>query len=221
MIKIQNLTKIYSDGQSKVVALDNINTCIKEKEFVSLMGPSGSGKSTFLSVVGGLASPTKGKVIVDDIDIYNLKEERLADFRSTYVGFVFQQFQLVPYLSACENVMLPLAITRYPNLKQLDLAKEALMRVGLGDKLDRLPNQLSGGEQQRVAIARAIVNEPPIIFTDEPTGALDSQTGKDIMDLLKQLNEKQGLTIIMVTHDIENAKIASRILEIRDGRIEK
>ena len=164
--------------------------------------------------------PSSGRVIIDDIDVYELSQERRADFRSDYLGFVFQQFQLIPYLTAMENVMLPLAIIKSSNSQRRELAREVLNEVGLADKASRLPNQLSGGEQERVAVARAIVNQPPILFADEPTGSLDTKTGEEIMGLLKQLN-REGQTIIMVTHNTENVHHVGKAIFIRDGRIDK
>lgn len=220
LIKISNLVKTYEGGEGRVTALGGVNLEIAEGEFLAMVGPSGSGKSTLLSILGAINPPTSGKVIIDDIDIYELSNEKRADFRSEYLGFVFQQFQLIPYLTAIENVMLPLAITSYSSREQSEMAERVLERVGLGNKLERLPNQLSGGEQERVAIARAIVNEPPILFADEPTGSLDTKTGEEIMELFKALNE-EGQTIIMVTHNLETLKYASRAIFIRDGIIER
>jgi len=216
LIQIREVSKTYKGGDEVVEALKNINLEITEGEFLALMGPSGSGKSTLLSILGGLNPPTSGKLIVDDIDVYSLAPERLADFRHEYVGFVFQQFQLIPYLTALENVMLPLAITSRPGKEQSDMAQTVLDKVGLGTKSLRLPNQLSGGEQNRVAIARAIVNEPAIIFADEPTGSLDSKTAMELLALFQTLNQG-GLTIIMVTHNQENLGWVSRTVYIRDG----
>lgn len=218
LLELHGVGKCYNSGGTEVRALHESNLAIDEGEFVALMGPSGSGKSTLLSILGALNPPTEGRVVVDEIDIYALHPERLADFRSEYIGFVFQQFQLIPYLTAEQNVMLPLAISREPHVVQRQMAQEVLNRVGLGAKIDRLPNQLSGGEQERVAIARAIVNQPPILLADEPTGALDSKTGDEIMDLFKALH-REGQTIIMVTHNRENALHAQRTVEIRDGRL--
>jgi len=216
LIKVREVTKIYKGGDGVVEALKNINLEIAEGEFLALMGPSGSGKSTLLSVLGGLNPPTSGKLIIDDIDVYALAPERLADFRHEYVGFVFQQYQLIPYLTALENVMLPLAITSRPGKEQRDMAQTVLDKVGLGSKSQRLPNQLSGGEQNRVAIARAIVNEPAIIFADEPTGSLDSKTAMELLELFQTLNQG-GLTMIMVTHNQDNLEWVSRAVYIRDG----
>ncbi|WP_407313336.1 ABC transporter ATP-binding protein [Desulfosporosinus sp. SB140] len=216
LIKVCALSKAYKGGDGSVEALKNVNLEINEGEFLALMGPSGSGKSTLLSILGGLNPPTSGKLFIDDIDVYALEPERLADFRHEYVGFVFQQYQLIPYLTALENVMLPLAITSRPGREQQEMAQTVLHKVGLGNKTQRLPNQLSGGEQNRVAIARAIVNRPSIIFADEPTGSLDSKTAKDLLSLFQTLNQ-DGLTIIMVTHNQENLDWVTRAVYIRDG----
>jgi putative ABC transport system ATP-binding protein len=183
------------------------------------MGPSGSGKSTLLTILGGLNHPTKGEVAVDDIPIYKLSLEKLADFRREYLGFIFQSFQLIPYLTVAENVMLPLSITEKSDREQVKMAEGILERIGLRGKGRRLPDQLSGGEQERVAIARALVNSPPILMADEPTGNLDSKTGKEIMDLFKSLN-KEGQTIVMVTHNPENMTYSTRTLFLKDGRVE-
>lgn len=216
LIKVKNLKKIY-DGSQGQVALHGVNFEVEEGEFAALMGPSGSGKTTLLSIIGGLSSPTSGKVEIDEIDIYALGIEKLADFRKEYLGFVFQEFQLIPYLTAVENVMLPLVLSNRPPREHMGLATTVLDKVGLKGKYHRLPSQLSNGEQERVAIARAIVNEPPIILADEPTGSLDTVTGQEIIDVFKQLNSDEGLTIFMVTHNPENARDASRTLAIRDG----
>lgn len=218
IIDVKNVTKVYDSGDGNVTALKGIDMFVEEGEFLGLMGPSGSGKSTLLTILGAINAPSSGNVLVDEIDIYGLSPERLADFRSEYLGFVFQQFQLIPYLTAIENVMLPLAITGRPHGEQEEMAIKVLNKVGLSNMERRLPSQLSGGEQERVAIARAIVNEPPILFADEPTGALDTKTGDEIMDLFKKLNS-EGQTIIMVTHNPENVNHVSRVINIRDGLI--
>jgi putative ABC transport system ATP-binding protein len=183
------------------------------------MGPSGSGKSTLLTLLGGLAEPTSGRMSVDDIDVYALGDEKRADFRREYIGFVFQAYNLIPYLTAIENVMLPLAVTRSSATEQRELAVDALSRVGLGNRIDHLPNQLSGGEQERVAIARALVNHPPLILADEPTGSLDSATSTEIMNLFCELN-REGQTIIMVTHNAGIEHYFDRIVSLKDGLIE-
>jgi putative ABC transport system ATP-binding protein len=217
-IFIKNVSKVYQpDGaSSRSMALRGVSAEIDEGEFVALMGPSGSGKTTLLTIIGAMSQPTDGRVLIDEIDVYDLSEERRADFRREYIGFVFQQHHLLPFLTALENVMLPLAITKLSAGEKRMRAQVALERVGLGDKFDRLPNQLSGGEQGRVAIARALVNEPPLILADEPTGNLDSGTGDEIIGVLRSLNE-QGQTILMVTHNPEAAAAAHRILKIQDG----
>jgi putative ABC transport system ATP-binding protein len=219
LIEIKKLNKTYESGEECVPALADVDLNIERGEFISVMGPSGSGKSTLLTILGGLNHPTKGDVIVDDIPIYKLSLEKLADFRREYLGFIFQSFQLIPYLTVVENVMLPLSITQKNNREQVKMAEEILERIGLRGKERRLPDQLSGGEQERVAIARALVNSPPILMADEPTGNLDSKTGKEIMGLFKSLNE-EGQTIVMVTHNPENTAYSSRAISLRDGRVD-
>lgn len=219
LIVTEHLGKEYNGSADKVAALNGISAIIDQGEFVAVMGPSGSGKSTLLSVLGGLNHPTDGKVVVDGIDIYSLPTERLADLRREYMGFVFQSFQLIPYLTVVENVMLPLAVTRYSNTCQLEMAMVILNKVGLEKKSKRLPDELSGGEQERVAIARALVNEPPIILADEPTGNLDSATSEGIMRLFQDLNSG-GQTIIMVTHNPDNIRYVQRCVRLRDGRVQ-
>ncbi len=218
MIELQNLTKTYNGGSVPVHALRDVTFHVDEGQFVAVMGPSGSGKSTLLTVLGAMNPPTRGRVQVDGIDVYGLPLERQADFRQEYVGFVFQQLQLLPYLTAQENVLLALAIARLPKQEKLARAREAMERVGLQGKEDRLPSQLSGGEQGRVAVARAIVNQPPLLLADEPTGNLDQATGTQVLDLLRDLNSA-GQTVIMVTHDLQAAEYASRKVNILDGRI--
>ncbi len=217
LVEIKKLSKFYQSGTERVVAIHDVDLNIKQGEFISIMGPSGSGKSTLLTILGGLNHPTTGHVSVDGISIYELPLERLADFRREYLGFIFQSFQLIPYLRVIENVLLPLSITEIPHHDQLKMAEEILIRIGLEGKEKRLPSQLSGGEQQRVAIARALVNSPPILLADEPTGNLDSNMGKEIMGLFKTLHE-DGQTIVMVTHNPENAKFSTRGILLKDGR---
>ena len=219
LIEIKKLNKTYDGGEECVMALADVDLTIERGEFISVMGPSGSGKSTLLTILGGLNHPTKGDVIVDDIPIYKLPLEKLADFRREYLGFIFQSFQLIPYLTVIENVMLPLSITQRTNREQVKMAEEILEKIGLAGKARRLPDQLSGGEQERVAIARALVNSPPILMADEPTGNLDSKTGKEIMDLFKSLN-REGQTIVMVTHNPENTSFSTRTISLKDGRME-
>src|SRR3990172_9227205 len=216
LIEIKNLSKTYESGEECVMALREVDLNIERGEFISVMGPSGSGKSTLLTILGGLNHPTKGDVVIDEIPIYRLPLEKLADFRREYLGFIFQSFQLIPYLAVVENVMLPLSITQRTNREQVTMAEAILERIGLRGKGRRLPDQLSGGEQERVAIARALVNSPPILMADEPTGNLDSKTGKEIMDLFKSLNE-EGQTIVMVTHNPENTSLSTRTISLKDG----
>jgi len=220
-LSIENISKVYeATGESpEVRVLSNINAEIGEGEFVCLMGPSGSGKSTLLTIVGAMNRPTDGRVLVDEIDVYGLADERRADFRREYLGFVFQQHHLMPYLNALENAMLPLATTAASAKEKRERAADVLEKVGLVDKSTRLPNQLSGGEQGRLAIARAIVNDPPLILADEPTGSLDTKTGAEVMEVFLKLNS-QGQTVFMVTHNPENSTMAHRIIRIVDGKIE-
>ena len=219
-VVVNNVGKAYqSNGANSAVrVLGGINLEIEESEFVALMGPSGSGKSTLMTVLGAMNHPTNGEVFVDGIDVYGLSEERRADFRREYLGFIFQQHHLMPYLNALENVMLPLVTSKTSTKEKRVRALAVLQRVGLESKAARLPNQLSGGEQGRLAIARALVNEPPLILADEPTGTLDTKTGVEIMEVFQQLNA-QGQTIFMVTHNPDNAALAHRIVNIRDGRM--
>ena len=219
LVQLQNVGKTYEGGAAPVHALRDVALTIREREFVALMGPSGAGKSTLLGILGAMSPPTSGSVSVDGIDVYSLGTERLADFRREYLGFVFQHLYLVPYLTAIQNVMLPLAAARISDAEQRERAEEALVRVGLADKFARLPRDLSGGEQQRVAIARAVVNGAPLLLADEPTGCLDSATGADVMALFLRLRD-EGQTIFMVTHDAAVAGYADRVVRLRDGRLE-
>ena len=218
MIQLENVTKTYNGQSVPVHALRDVDLQIAEGEFVAVMGPSGSGKSTMLTVLGAMNPPSRGRVTVDGIHVYDLDVERQADFRHEYIGFVFQQLQLLPYLTAQENVLLSLAIARLPKSEKLARARQALAQVGLAGKEDRLPYQLSGGEQGRVAVARAIVNRPPLLLADEPTGNLDRATGEQVLALLSELN-RAGQTVIMVSHDPEAASYASRTVHILDGQI--
>lgn len=217
-IELNNVKKIFHAGDEEYEALKGVSLGIESGEFVAVMGPSGSGKSTLLSLIGGLSKASSGTVSIDGIDLARLGPNRLSDFRREYLGFVFQSFYLVPYLTAVENVMLPLTIQPGLNGTARPRAVEALARVGLETKSGRLPSQLSGGEQERVAIARAIVNKPALILADEPTGNLDTKTGDKVLEMLEGLH-KEGHTIVMVTHSGENAKRAGRTIEIRDGEL--
>jgi len=216
LIEIQNIGKDYQEGENTVQAIKEMTFFIDDGEFVAIMGQSGSGKSTLLSILGGLNHPSMGKVLLDSLDIYKLSSEQRADLRSEYIGVIFQSFQLIPYLTVLENVKLPMAITGKKSKTQDKMARDVLARVGLANKADRLPDQLSGGEQERVAIARAIVNKPPILLADEPTGSLDSHTADEILNLLKELNE-EGQTIIMVTHNPDACKDTTRTIHVKDG----
>jgi len=216
LIEVRDIGKDYTSGDTTVQAIRHMDFFIDDGEFVSIMGQSGSGKSTLLSVLGGLNHPSRGQVLIDTLDLYELTSEQRADFRSEYIGIIFQSFQLIPYLTVRENIKLPMAIAGVKSKKQEELATAVLEKVGLASKADRLPDQLSGGEQERVALARAIVNNPPILLADEPTGSLDSATADEIMTLLKQLN-REGQTIIMVTHNPEASQYASRVITVKDG----
>ncbi len=218
LIEIDSLIKHYLSGSESVAALRGIDLSIDAGEFVTIMGQSGSGKSTLLAVLGGINQPTSGTVKIAEKNIYGLPGEELADFRAANFGFVFQSFHLIQYLTALENVMLPLAIARMKRQEKENAALAALEQVGLGGKAKRLPNQLSGGEQERVAIARAIVNRPKIIYADEPTGNLDSVTSLEVMGLFRRLNEN-GQTVVMVTHNPENCVYADRTIYLRDGLV--
>ena len=217
-IELKNVTKKFHAGEEEYSAVRGVSLGIESGEFVAVMGPSGSGKSTLLSLLGGLSHATSGIVSVDGIDLGTLGPNKLSDFRREYLGFVFQSFYLVPYLTAHENVMLPLTVQPGMNGTAGAAAQEALRKVGLDAKSRRFPSQLSGGEQERVAIARAIVNKPPVILADEPTGNLDTKTGDHVLDMLQDLN-RDGHTVVMVTHNVENAKRAGRTIEIRDGQV--
>ncbi|MDJ0783214.1 MAG: ABC transporter ATP-binding protein [Desulfosarcinaceae bacterium] len=212
------LTKTYGTADAEVVALNRVGFEIAAGEFVAVMGESGSGKSTLLSILGAMNAPSEGTLFVDDIDVYQLPIERQADFRREYLGFVFQHFHLVPYLTVLENVMLPLVTTRFRAARKHAMAQEALAWVGLADKVGRLPAEVSGGEKERVALARAIVNNPPVLLADEPTGSLDSRTSGEVMTLLQNLNQG-GTTIVMVTHSEACATYAERVLRLADGRL--
>jgi putative ABC transport system ATP-binding protein len=218
-ITVEGLEKTFAGDGAPVLALRGIDLVVPEGTFLGVMGQSGSGKSTLLSILGGLSHPTAGSIAVDGIDLYALGGERLADFRREYLGFVFQSFNLVPYLTALENVTLPLAVKKMPAADKRARALEVLERVGLADRGGHLPGKLSGGEQERVAIARALVNEPPLLLADEPTGALDTETTVEIMDLFAELH-RDGNTIVMVTHNPEIQRYFDRTVVLRDGRLD-
>jgi putative ABC transport system ATP-binding protein len=217
-IEANQLVKQYGEGETAVSAVKGMSFHIGKAEFVAIMGESGSGKSSLLSMMGGLSSPTSGRYVVNDIDVYGLSQDKRAEFRRDYLGFVFQSFHLISYLTVLENVMLPLATKKMNGKTKRSMAEEALSRVGLSGKGHRLPSEISGGEQERVALARAVVNRPPILMADEPTGNLDSRTSREIMALLERLN-REGMTIIMVTHSQDCAGYARRLLEVSDGHL--
>jgi putative ABC transport system ATP-binding protein len=216
LIRLENVTRAYVMGARRLLALRNVSLDIQAGEFVAIVGPSGSGKSTLLNLMSGIDKPDEGRVWVDGDPISTMGENALAKWRGAKIGIVFQFFQLLPTLTALENVMLPMELRNtYPDHRR-ERAADALERVGLGDRATQLPSELSGGEQQRVAIARALVNDPPILLADEPTGNLDSETGQRVVTLLSEL-ERTGKTIVLVTHEEDYARVASRIVRVRDG----
>ena len=219
MIKLENISKEYRMGEEIIHAVSGVSMEIREGEFVALVGPSGSGKSTMMHLIGGLDTPTSGRVIVDGQDLSRAGDKELSRYRNRKVGFVFQTFNLHPTYNAIENVALPLVFSKTPRKNRIKVAKEALDIVGLSDRYSHRPNQLSGGERQRVSIARALVTQPKIILADEPTGNLDSKNGRLVMESLSLLNEAKGITLIIVTHDMEIAAVAGRIIKMKDGKI--
>lgn len=220
VVEIKNLTKAYHDGNTETVALRGVNFAVRKGEFVAIMGPSGSGKSTLLHLLGLLDIPTSGNYFFDGKDVTSFSQNDLADIRNTKMGFVFQAFNLLPRTTVLENVKLPLTYSGVPEAQWEKMAKDAVEAVGLGHRMYHEPAELSGGEKQRVAIARALVNNPQVIFADEPTGNLDSKSGKNIMQIIQTLNEKQGRTIILITHETATAEHAERIIRLKDGEIE-
>lgn len=219
MIKLENVWKTYKFGETELDVLKNVSLEIDSGSFVSIMGASGSGKSTLLHIIGCLDTPTKGKVFLAGEDISEMSEDELARIRGRKIGFIFQQFNLLPNLNGLENVMLPMVFQETPEKKRKERAKELLESVGLAERVSHRPKELSGGEQQRIAIARALSNDPEIIVADEPTGNLDSSTGKKIMEFLKELHLQEKKTMVIVTHDIEIAALGERIIKIKDGEI--
>jgi putative ABC transport system ATP-binding protein len=221
VIRLKDVAKYYYMGESTVKAVDDVDVVVHRGEFVAVMGPSGSGKSTAMNLIGSLDVPTKGSIYLDDIDISSLGESDLAQLRGQNVGFIFQQFNLIPTLTVKENIMLPMNLQNLDEFEREDRVMELLKKVELVDRADHYPNQISGGQQQRVAIARALANNPEVILADEPTGNLDSKTGVKVMDVLSQLN-KEGKTIVMVTHDPDLAKsYADIVYWLKDGKVEK
>jgi putative ABC transport system ATP-binding protein len=221
VIDVRDVWKIYRMGKVQVPALRGLDFEVKKDDFVAVMGPSGSGKSTAMNIIGCLDVPTKGAVFLDGKNIAKMSESDLAKIRGQEIGFIFQQFNLIPSLTALENVELPMIFQGVPEAKKIAKAKELLKLVGLEDRMNHRPSELSGGEQQRVAIARALANNPEIILADEPTGNLDSKTGEKIMEILVDLHEKQKKTIIVITHDADIANYADRKLVLKDGKLIK
>ena len=220
LLRLEHLTKQYSQNELSVIALDDINLSVWDGEFLSIMGTSGSGKSTMLNILGCLDSPTSGSYYLDGEDVAKLKDEKLAEIRNKKIGFVFQSFNLLPKLSSLENVELPMVYAGVPKKIRQEKAMIALEKVGLGKRVKHKPNELSGGQRQRVAIARALVNEPAILFADEPTGNLDSRSTVEIMEIFQGLND-EGTTIVMVTHEPDVAQYTKRIALFKDGHIIK
>lgn len=221
IVTIRNLSKVYAQGEIQVTALDNISLDITAGEFLTLMGPSGSGKSTLLHIIAGIDRPTSGECHVQNVDVAKLNESQLADWRNQNVGFVFQTFNLIPVLTAFENVELPLLLTRLGSRDRRKRVEAALGIVGLGDRMHHLPKQLSGGQEQRVAIARALVTDPKLVVADEPTGNLDSHSAHDVLEVLQLLSREAGKTVIMVTHDPKAAAFGSRSVHLEKGELLK
>jgi len=220
-VETEDLAKYYYMGKYVVKALDGVNLKVRRGEYVSIMGPSGSGKTTLFNMIGGLDRPTRGKVYIDEVDISKLDAYELAWLRARKIGYIFQTFNLIPVLTALENVMLPMIFVGTPREQRIKKATELLTIVGLGDRLHHKPGELSGGQQQRVAIARALANDPAIVLADEPTGNLDLQTGLEIINLLRTLNKEKGVTIVTATHDLKMIDVSDRIVYLRDGKIER
>jgi len=220
-VETEDLAKYYRMGNYIVKALDGVNLKIRRGEYVSIMGPSGAGKTTLFNMIGGLDRPTRGKVYIDEVDISKLDAYELAWLRARKIGYIFQTFNLIPVLTALENVMLPMIFAGVRREERIRKARELLERVGLGDRLYHRPPELSGGQQQRVAIARALANDPAIVLADEPTGNLDQQTGLEIINLLRQLNKERGVTIVTATHDLKMIDVSDRIIYLRDGKVER
>ncbi len=218
LIEVKNVYKIYNPGENEVHALDGISVSINRGEFVAIVGHSGSGKSTFMNMLGCLDTPTSGEYFLDGVNVANMSDDELSDIRNLQIGFIFQGFNLIPSLSALENVELPLVYRGMPKEERRKLSVDALERVGMGKRISHKPSELSGGQQQRVAIARAIAARPPIIMADEPTGNLDTKSGADVMKILHELSD-EGRTIVLITHDNDIARQARRAIRIIDGKI--
>jgi putative ABC transport system ATP-binding protein len=218
LIYMHELTRVYDLGPQQIFALNGVNLTIEQGEYVAIMGPSGSGKSTLMNIIGCLDTPTSGSYVLDGVPVETLNDDELAAIRNKKIGFVFQTFNLLARTTALQNVELPLVYAKIPRAERRRLAEEALTAVGLADRMSHQPNELSGGQRQRVAIARALVNKPSLLLADEPTGNLDSQTGREILDLFQELHA-QGNSIIMVTHEDDVAREARRVIHIRDGKV--
>ncbi len=221
IVRTRDLAKIYVMGEIEVPALRDIDLDVRRGEYLSLMGPSGSGKSTLFNMIGGLDKPTAGRCFIEEVDMAQLDAFELAWLRCRKIGYIFQTFNLIPVMTALENVTLPMIFAGMGTDEMMDRGRELLALVGLDDRLDHKPYELSGGQQQRVAVARALANAPAIVLADEPTGNLDLQTGKEIIDLLKELNQASGVTVISATHDLKMIDVSDRVVHIRDGQIER
>jgi len=221
IVRTKDLSKFYTMGGTEVRALDDVELDIRRGEYVSIMGPSGSGKSTLFNMIGGLDKPTAGTVFIDEVDMAQLTASELAFLRCRKIGYIFQTFNLIPVMTALENVTLPMVFAGLTTDAALDKGAMLLKTVGLGERRDHKPTELSGGQQQRVAIARAFANDPAIILADEPTGNLDLRTGKEIIDLLRKMNEEKKVTVISATHDLKMIDVSDRVVWIRDGKIER
>jgi putative ABC transport system ATP-binding protein len=221
VVQVDQVWKVYRSKEIEYTAVKGISLTVEKGEFVTILGASGSGKTTLLDLIGTLDSPTKGKVLIDGVDASSLSDRKLSLLRNEKIGFVFQSYNLVPYLNVLENVILPLMVYGKDNEQGIELAKKLLTEVGLGEKMRKKPNELSGGEQQRVAIVRALINKPPILLADEPTGNLDSKTSEDVLRLLARMSKEENITVLMATHDPDLTKLSDRSIYIKDGQIEK
>ncbi len=221
VVRTRNVKKVFIMGNVSLEALKGINLEIKRGEYISIMGPSGSGKSTLFNMIGGLDKPTDGKIYIDEVDVAQLDAYELAWLRCRKIGYIFQSFNLIPVMTALENITLPMTFAGMSTDDAIDKGVRLLTMVGLGDRIQHKPVELSGGQQQRVAVARALANDPAIILADEPTGNLDLKTGKEIIDLLRKMNKEQGVTIISATHDLKMLDVSDRVFWIRDGKVER